>query len=68
MPGPASRGHVCELWLGHDPGQGSGGGRRVETSLFPKDGRYVVPVKADVRKAVYLEDGDSVTMRLSIRA
>lgn len=39
-----------------------------ETSLFPKDGRYVVPVKADVRKAEYLEDGDSVTMRLSIRA
>ncbi len=38
-----------------------------ETSLFPKDGRYVVPVKADVRKAEYLEDGDSVTIRLSIR-
>lgn len=44
------------------------GGSEWETSLFPKDGRYVVPVKADVRKAEHLEDGDTVTMRLSIRA
>ena len=27
------------------------------TSLFPKDGRYVVPVKAGVRKAEGLEVG-----------
>jgi hypothetical protein len=37
-----------------------------KTSLFPKDGRYIVPVKASVRKAEELEIGDSVTVRLTI--
>ena len=36
------------------------------TSLFPKDGRYVVPVKAGVRKAEQLEEGDTVAVRLAI--
>lgn len=30
------------------------------TSLFPKDGRYIVPVKAAVRRAERLELGDIV--------
>ena len=37
-----------------------------KTSLFPKDGRYLVPVKADVRKAEALEEGDTVTVRLAL--
>ncbi len=37
------------------------------TSLFPKDGRYIVPVKASVRKAENLEEGDQVTMQLDVR-
>jgi hypothetical protein len=36
------------------------------TSLFPKDGRYIVPVKANVRKAENLELGDVVTVRLEV--
>jgi len=36
------------------------------TSLFPKDRRYVVPVKAWVRKAEGLELGDLVTVRLAV--
>ena len=36
------------------------------TSLFPKDGGYVVPVKASVRRAEELEIGDTVGVRLSI--
>ncbi|WP_344154582.1 DUF1905 domain-containing protein [Nocardioides koreensis] len=36
------------------------------TSLWPKDGRYVVPVKAWVRKAEGLEVGDTVTVRLTV--
>ena len=36
------------------------------TSLFPKDGLYLVPIKASVRKAEQLEEGDSVTIRLEI--
>jgi len=38
-----------------------------ETSLFPKDGRYVVPVKDVVRKAEGLAEGDTVTVQLVIR-
>ncbi|HZM22618.1 MAG TPA: DUF1905 domain-containing protein [Anaerolineales bacterium] len=36
------------------------------TSLFPKDGKYIVPLKASVRKAENLEEGDKVTVRLEI--
>ena len=37
------------------------------TSLFPKDGRYIVPIKASVRKAEKLEEGDKVTVQLEVR-
>jgi len=37
------------------------------TSLFPKDGRYLVPVKASVRKAENLEKNDKVAIDLEIR-
>jgi hypothetical protein len=38
-----------------------------KTSLFPKDGRYIVPIKASVRRAENLEEGDDVTVRLEVR-
>ena len=38
-----------------------------KTSLFPKDGRYLVPIKASVREAENLEEGDKVTVRLEVR-
>ena len=37
-----------------------------KTSLFPKNGRYIVPIKASVRKAEKLEEGDKVTVWLEI--
>jgi hypothetical protein len=42
------------------------GGTRWRTSLFPKDGRYVVPVKAGVRRAEGLDVGDMVIVRLTV--
>ena len=36
------------------------------TSLFPKDGGYVVPVKDAVRRAEDVEVGDTVTVSLTI--
>jgi hypothetical protein len=36
------------------------------TSLFPKDDRYLVPVKAAVRRAERLEEGDTVAVRLTV--
>ncbi len=37
-----------------------------KTALWPKDERYIVPIKASVRKAENLEEGDEVTLRLEI--
>ena len=36
------------------------------TSLFAKDGRYVVPLKVDVRRAEGIELGDVVRVVLSV--
>jgi uncharacterized protein DUF1905 len=44
-------------------------GRTVfETSLFPKDGGYLLPVKDRVRTAEGLDAGETVTVRLSVGA
>jgi len=42
------------------------GKTRWTTSLFPKDGAYLVPLKVVIRKAEHLELGDIVTVRLTI--
>ena len=36
------------------------------TSLFPKEGAYLVPIKVAVRKAEKVELGDTVALRLRI--
>ena len=36
------------------------------TSLWPRDGRYIVPLKARVRQAEGLDVGDTVTVRLAL--
>ena len=38
-----------------------------KTSLFPKDGRYLVPIRMSVQKAEDLEVGDKVTIQLEVR-
>jgi hypothetical protein len=38
-----------------------------KTSLFPKDGCYIVPIKASIRQAENLKEGDKVTIRLEVR-
>lgn len=42
------------------------GGTQWATSLFPKDGLYVVPLKDAVRRTEEIEDGDEVTVRLTV--
>jgi len=37
------------------------------TALWPKDGLYIVPIKASVRKAENLEEGDNVTVHIEVR-
>ena len=36
------------------------------SSLFPKDGRYLVPIKMSVQKAENLKVGDTVFIRLEV--
>ncbi|MFF8535101.1 DUF1905 domain-containing protein [Streptomyces sp. SAS_267] len=38
-----------------------------QTSLFPKDGGYLLPLKAAVRKPSGLAAGDAVTVSLTVR-
>lgn len=44
------------------------GGTEWTTSLFPKNGSYVVPLKDRVRKAESLAEGDLVTILLEVGA
>ena len=38
-----------------------------KTSLFPKEGRYLVPIRMSVQKSENLEVGDKVTIQLEVR-
>jgi hypothetical protein len=62
----AVSGIVSYGW-GMIPVKGRIGDTAFETSLFPKDGGYVVPIKDAVRHAEGLAVGDNVTLELSIR-
>jgi hypothetical protein len=42
------------------------GGTQWKTSLFPKDGLYILPLKDSVRKAERLSADDNVTVRLEV--
>ena len=44
------------------------GGHEWPTSLFPKDGRYLVPIRKAVRQGEVLDEGDIVAVELVIRA
>jgi hypothetical protein len=43
------------------------GGSAWETSLWPKDGGYVVPIKDAIRNAERLAQGDVVEVELAVR-
>ena len=57
--------YVTYGW-GMIPVRGRIGGTDFTTSLWPKDGGYVVPVKDAVRKPERLGLGDEVTVRLTV--
>ena len=38
-----------------------------QTSLFPKDGRYLVPIRLSVQKSENLAEGDNVVIQLEVR-
>ncbi|WP_022892932.1 DUF1905 domain-containing protein [Agromyces subbeticus] len=44
------------------------GGSEWASALWPKDGGYIVPIKAWVREAEGLDVGDAATVRLAVAA
>lgn len=56
---------VISYGWGCIPVEARTGATRWETSLIPKDGRYVVPLKDKVRKAEGIGEGDTITIRLT---
>lgn len=42
------------------------GETEFKTSLFPREGKYAVPIKADVRKKEGIELGDKISVKLEI--
>ena len=37
-----------------------------KTALWPKDGRYILPIKTHVRRAESIGEGDSVSARIEV--
>lgn len=58
--------HVSYGW-GMIPVTASIGRTEWSTSLWPKDGGYVVPLKVLVRRAEHLDVGVTVTVSLTVR-
>jgi hypothetical protein len=61
----AVAGEVSYGW-GCIPVVGTIGATRFETSLFPKDDLYAVPLKVAVRRAEDIDEGDVVDVTLTI--
>jgi hypothetical protein len=36
------------------------------TSLFPKDGRYLLPLKDKIRHAEKLSEGDTISVQMTV--
>lgn len=52
------------IYWGQVPVRVAIGDTEFSTALFPKDGRYMVPLRAALRKAEGLDEGDVVTVTL----
>lgn len=61
----AISGQVTYGW-GMIPARVRIGKTAYETALWPKDGRYIVPIKASVRRAEKLDEGDTVAIELQV--
>jgi hypothetical protein len=55
------------IYWGQVPVRVAIGGSKFTTALFPRDGRYLVPVKAAVQRAEAIGEGAVVEVVLSLR-
>ncbi len=63
---PESHIRIRDVWLGNDSRTVRIGKTEWKTALFPKNGCYIVPIKASVREAENLDVDDIVTVRLEV--
>lgn len=61
----AASGLVTYGW-GMIPVRAQLSGTHWTTSLWPKDGQYIVPLKTSVRRETGVELGDTVTVQLTV--
>ncbi|HLK55110.1 MAG TPA: DUF1905 domain-containing protein [Chthonomonadaceae bacterium] len=59
--------HLVTYGWGMIPVQARIGSTSFTTSLFHKNGLYVLPIKDSVRKAQGVEEGDHVTARIEVK-
>src|SRR4051812_43182801 len=59
--------HLVTYGWGMIPVQAQIGGTRFTTSMFHKDGHYVLPIKDSVRKAEGVGEGDHVTACIEVQ-
>ena len=59
--------HLVTYGWGMIPVQAQIGNTSFTTSLFHKDGLYVLPIKDRVRKAERIGEGDHVTARIEVK-
>ena len=52
--------------MGHDPRRRTIGSTEFTTSLWPKDGGYVLPLKDKVRKAEGIALDDELEVRVTV--
>ncbi len=58
--------HLITYGWGMIPVRARVGGTEWKTSLFPKDGLYVLPIKLMIRKAEKIEEGDDVAVQIDV--
>jgi hypothetical protein len=59
--------HLVTYGWGMIPVQAQIGSTRFTTSLFHKDGLYILPIKESIRKAEGVEEGDPVTASIEVK-
>ncbi|WP_189349102.1 DUF1905 domain-containing protein [Zhihengliuella salsuginis] len=55
------------MYWGQIPVSATIGDTRFDTAVWPKDGRFLVPIKMNVRRAESIDVGDVVSIGLEVR-
>ena len=54
------------IYWGQVPVTATIGSTTFTTALFPREGRYLIPLKAEVRRRAGVEQGDRITVEVTL--